>query len=243
MNKFKSIVLYLAVFTFCLVMPFSVMANPAILMNGTSSPAAIFDENNILPGDSFVSSISIDNPDNYYYNLATKAASSTDWDGLGEKIYLNIEDDAGIEYFSGKLSDFFALSELDLDRVGAHEKRVFNFNIYFDQATDNQYQTAGVSFDIAIGYEAEAGMKTTGASSIEEQILANQSVEAQNTYKIFEKNKTWQVFASGLSIASTNKISKNTVIDKNFTNIELIWVLFFAISLFVIQGLLKKTRV
>lgn len=247
MNKYKFTILYLAVFIFCLVIPFSAMADLDILMNATSSPATLFDEDSVLPGDSFTRSISVTNSEIHSYHLATKAMNDLDPDGLGEKMTLRIVDDLNHEYFSGTLAEFFTRDAIDLSQIKAGVSRRYDYIVYFDKNTDNVYQSANILFDIAIGYGTEDGVGFTGATSIEDQFLASQSQLGENASlrgnTIFDKNNVWQVFGSAFIISSANASGENIITNKGFSFLEFSLVSLFVISFFAISFLLKRRSV
>ncbi len=228
-------------------MPFSVMANPVILMNGTSSPAAIFDEDNVLPGDTIISSISLVSDNSYL--LATRAIVDLNSDfELADKMTLRIvEANLGHVYFSGTLQAFFSSPEVSLATVLHGESRQFDFIVYFDETTsDDMYQEMNLVFDIAIGFGPGPGY--TGSISIEDQFLAAEASLAENVTivkesNIFKKDTTWQVFASAFTITSSNFNGNNGIINDGFSSTELMMVILFVGLFFITSYLLKRRSV
>ncbi len=256
MNNLKSKILYSFIFILCLAMPFSVSASLNVSMNGSSSPAALFDQDNVLPGDSFVRYIEVNNSDDNDYLIGTKAASSTNIDGLGDKMILTISDNLGHEYFRDSLTVFFALDDSSgvmFENIEAYEEnRLFKYEVYFEEETTNQYQDGGVSFNIVVGYEVVSGIGETSAGSIDGGAVVNgvKLSEAEfldnsnytNSRKVFGKNSVWKVFDSSFSMVLPGLSIEQDIFAENFSVIELTLLLVFVLTFFGVSYLLKKRR-
>ena len=115
----------------------------------------LFNETNILPGDTVSRWVKATNNSGYNMPIATQAINVTDPDNLGSKLNLVIKEGTNTLY-TGTLAEFLAAGEVYLsDSAGGGSQTQYDFTVDFDSSTDNPYQEKRVGFDIQIGFQGD----------------------------------------------------------------------------------------
>jgi len=162
MNSIKIKILYLFIFTICLAVPVSAMAKLNVVFENTP----LFSEANILPGDSVSRYIKVSNPDDINYRVGTKAVDIADPDGLGDVLQLVISGHvSGIEYFNDSLSEFLNGDIVLLEDMSSGDSVQYDYYVYFEEQSGNDYQLKSLYFDIELGSEEGAVIDSFSASS------------------------------------------------------------------------------
>jgi hypothetical protein len=115
----------------------------------------LFNETNILPGDTVSRWVKATNNSGYNMPIATQAINVSDPDNLGSKLSLVIKEGTDVLY-TGTLADFLAAGEVYLSNLaGDGSQTQYDFTVDFDPLTDNPYQEKRVGFDIQIGFQGD----------------------------------------------------------------------------------------
>jgi hypothetical protein len=114
----------------------------------------LFNEVNILPGDTINRWVKATNMSGYDMPIATQAINVSDPDNLGSKLSLVIKKGADTLY-TGTLAEFLAAGEVYLSNLANGAQAQYDFEVNFDPLTDNPYQAKRVGFDIQIGFQGD----------------------------------------------------------------------------------------
>ncbi len=121
----------------------------------------LFNESNIMPGDTINRWVKATNNRGYDMPIATKAVNISDPDNLGSKLSLNIKQGINTLY-TGTLAEFLAAGEVYLSNLANGAQTQYDFEVNFDPLTDNPYQTKRVGFDIQIGFQGDLPIPRPG---------------------------------------------------------------------------------
>ena len=135
-----------------------VFAVPETLANANLSvqfeQTPLFNEANIMPGDTINRWVKATNMSGYNMPIATQAINVSDPDNLGSKLSLVIKKGADTLY-TGTLAEFLAAGEVYLSNLANGAQAQYDFEVNFDSLTDNPYQAKRVGFDIQIGFQGD----------------------------------------------------------------------------------------
>ncbi len=118
----------------------------------------LFNEANILPGDSVSRWVKVDNVSPDEHVIATKADNVSDPDGLASQLMLVISEN-GTELFSDTLANFFSYDGISLSALSSGVSTQYDYAVSFKDGADNDYQGKLLSFDILV---AEGTDETIG---------------------------------------------------------------------------------
>ena len=121
----------------------------------------LFNETNILPGDTVNRWAKATNNTVYNMPIATQAINVTDPDNLGSQLSLVIKKGSDTLY-TGTLADFLAAGEVYLSNLAGGAQTQYDFEVNFNPLTDNPYQEKRVGFDIQIGFQGDLPIPRLG---------------------------------------------------------------------------------
>jgi len=131
--------------------PFS--AKAGTIADITFSHTPLFGETNLMPGDSVTRLITVTNKVNDTLVITTNAATSSNTDGLGDRMNLTIKKGSDI-YFNNTMTAFFAAGVVNLGSLAAYQTGQYDYAVSFDSATGNNFQNKTLSFDISVSAQA-----------------------------------------------------------------------------------------
>jgi len=108
---------------------------------------------NIMPGDSVTKWVKVTNLINDNLIITTNAATSSNTDGLGDRMNLTIKKGSDI-YFNNTMTAFFAAGVVNLGSLAAYQTGQYDYTVSFDSASDNNFQNKTLSFDISVSAQA-----------------------------------------------------------------------------------------
>lgn len=177
--------------TFCLV-AFMAIVRPGVVFAGTDltvtcanngpcniSPAAtpLFDETNMLPGDSYTQHLTIINDDTDDTCFLHMQVTDTTPSGLpvnfAQRIFAAITD-GSTNYYGSQVGgeaqpgytyqDLYDTTSISLGNLGPGTNRVYTWYATFDITAGNEYQRAQSVFDFAINITCDGGSSDGGSS-------------------------------------------------------------------------------
>ena len=117
----------------------------------------LFDEANFLPGDDITRSVGVTNNTEVAKDIVVEAINTSDPDGLGDVLIIEITEGITILY-TDTIAAFFAAGEIALSELaGLGTETEYDFTIGFEDGSENAYQGKSVGFDILIGFLGEGG--------------------------------------------------------------------------------------
>ncbi len=117
----------------------------------------LFSEANFLPGDTVIRWVKVTNNTPETKKIIVEAININDNDGLGDVFNLKIKEGTTLLY-DDTLSDFFDAGEVVLsDLAGNSSQTQYDFEIYFNLSSGDDYQEKQVGFDFLIGFQGEEG--------------------------------------------------------------------------------------
>ncbi len=131
----------------------------------TYSNTPMFFDNNLFPGKSISQSIIIENTDNTVHSIGIKTDNLLAQDiSLANIIDITITKDGipiyGRDSSTGKknLADFSADDVVNLNRLAAGERGVYDFVLQMEEAAGDEYQGQLVKFDLLTGTDTRRFM-------------------------------------------------------------------------------------
>ena len=172
LNKLKPYLLSLLVITSLAVIFIGVSraADKTVVCDGSgcdSGSDALFEETNIVPGDSVTQSIEVDNsdnPDDCGLTLQTKNDIEGEEPGdFATKLFTVIKD-GGVDVFGVRdgndkaaddknLADVFTAGPVSLGTIAAGATNTFDWTVTFGSGAGNKYQSAETEFDFDLVFE------------------------------------------------------------------------------------------
>jgi len=167
---------------------------------------------NIMPGDSVTKWVKVTNLINDNLIITTNAATSSNTDGLGDRMNLTIKKGSDI-YFNNTMTAFFAAGVVNLGSLAAYQTGRYDYTVSFDNATGNNFQNKTLSFDISVSAQASetvggetptppGGTSGGGGYNITDLILTNINATLTTNTTAASITVTWL----------TNKLATSRVI-------------------------------
>lgn len=162
MKKLKLLFSLIFVFSLILLVPTKASAvDLTVTCDGqgpcTTSPssgAALFEENNFLPGDSVNQQVTVINENEVdNCNLTMDTHSETQTPGDFATRLLTVIKQGAVDLFNNSLDDLFESGPLPLGIVGAGSTNVYDWMVTFDLNANNDYQLAETKFDFDLSFE------------------------------------------------------------------------------------------
>jgi len=144
----------LAVITTAMIFVFNPLtANAGNIADFLFQSTPLFGDANIMPGDSVTKWIKVTNKVNDNLIITTNAATSSNTDGLGDRMNLIIKKGSDI-YFNNTMTAYFAAGVVNLGSLAAYETGQYDYAVSFDSATDNSFQNKTLGFGISVTAQA-----------------------------------------------------------------------------------------
>src|SRR3989344_8565140 len=118
----------------------------------TFNPNPLFSSGNLIPGDEVSGTVTVTNNSGLSQQVITEAINIADPANFGQIINLQISTAGSGLIFNADLADFFSSGELLLSPLESGASRTFNFLARFEATDDNNWQEAGLAFDLCVGF-------------------------------------------------------------------------------------------
>lgn len=210
---------FASIFLICFLGVFLALAcaKAADLITAVFESTPLFDDAQIVPGDTKARWVKVNNISLETQAIAAAVDYYEDPDDLGRQMRMQISSGAEI-YYDNLLSDFFRAGEVYLSDINSGIEKQYYFTISFDSGTGNAYQGKSLEFDVSIGAQsrdAQAGALanfTAGSDLNQSNISANSPAKAGG--QALSKKGLVPVFKAELSLIA-DEIKKFAVYFKS----------------------------
>ncbi|KKQ25654.1 MAG: Hemolysin-type calcium-binding repeat family protein [Candidatus Woesebacteria bacterium GW2011_GWA1_37_8] len=119
-----------------------------VTYDGNTTPDAIFEVYNMLPGDEVEKIFNVKNSSTSSLSVVLDGIKTSELKNFSEILDVLISDDSATTYFSGKLKDFFSSPPINLGTFSPGQDKNFHVKVKFPTSAGNEYQEGAVVFDL-----------------------------------------------------------------------------------------------